>query len=115
MFHHINSMTMLSLVTLVAFIGATEPATAAGHKEIVAYRLINAKSMHIDQQAAAQQYKNALDNLGCETSLGSHGGHFDLTYRCPNWQSAQFVDHQTAHKWQAWLQGLGFEVAHRHD
>ena len=105
----------LALLMLTGIFGVATESFAAENKEIVAYRLVDAKTMHIDDEKVAQQYKATFTNLGVETRLDGHAGHYDLTYRCPKWESAQFGDHQSAHKWEAWLKSLGFEVAHRHD
>ena len=114
--------TVITLLSTLAFLivvnvvdMTTASATAAEHKETVAYRLVNARTMHIDDDKTAQQYHKTLLNLGCESRLEGHAGHFDLTYRCPQWESAQFVNHQSAHKWERWLKSLGFEVSHRHN
>ena len=111
----IASLLTLTVLTLAGIVGASAQSDAAEHKEIVSYRLVTAKTMHVDDQQSAQQYQKTFANLGVETKLDGHAGHFDLTYRCPNWESAQFTDHQSAHKWERWLKSLGFEVAHRHD
>ena len=103
--------TTLAVLILGIYIS---PAPAAEHREIVSYRLEIAKTMHFDNQATATQYQSAFEQLGVQTRVDGHGGHIDLTYQCPQWQSAQFADHATAHKWQDWLQSLGFEVRHRH-
>lgn len=105
----------LGLLMLTGVVCAATDSFAAEHKEVVAYRLVNTKTMHVDDQSGAQQYQATFNNLGVETRLDGHAGHYDLTYRCPKWESAQFSDHQSAHKWEAWLKSLGFEVAHRHD
>ena len=111
----LTTLAMGSLAASAAPSHAADNTVAAAHQEIVAYRLVNAKTMHVDDAATARQYEAALKNLGCETRLDGHAGHFDLTYRCSQWQSAQFASHDAAHKWQHWLASLGFEVSHRHE
>jgi hypothetical protein len=110
----LSALALSSILGTVAPVGAADNPAAAAHAEIVAYRLVNAKTMHLDTAASAQQYEAALKNLGCETRLDGHAGHFDLTYRCSQWQTAKFDSHDAAHKWQDWLASLGFEVSHQH-
>ena len=109
--------SFFTIAFLMAAVSAamTQQSVAAEHKEVVAYRLVQAKTMHLDDEASAQQYRQTLLNLGCEARLSGHAGHFDLVYRCPKWESAQFASHQSAHKWERWLKSLGFEVVHRHN
>jgi hypothetical protein len=86
----------------------------AADKPQVRYRLTAQRTMHLDDQATAQQYQKSLQKLGCEVSVNAHGGHFDLKYRCPQWRRAEFDNEQKAHQWQNWLKSLGFETAHEH-
>ena len=113
---------IVAAIAFASFTGIVHTASAASpneafaqQKEIVVYRLTSARTMHLENSATAQQYQAALKQLGCETQLEVHQGHFDLTYRCPQWESAQFESHAAAHKWHAWLASLGFEVTHRHE
>lgn len=69
--------------------------------------------MHLDEKTA-KSYDQSLKNLGCESKLGGDGGHFDVTYRCPQWRAKEFDGHEAAHKWEKWLKSLGFETGHAH-
>ncbi len=111
----ITSFFTIAILMAVGSVAMTKQSAAAEHKEVVAYRLVQTKTMHLDDEPSAQQYRKTLLNLGCEARLSGHAGHFDLAYRCPEWESAQFASHQSAHKWERWLRSLGFEVVHRHD
>jgi hypothetical protein len=68
----------------------------------------------LDDKAIAQSYDRSLRRLGCEVRLNGHAAHYDLTYRCPKWRTAQFDNEDAAHQWQNWLKSLGFETAHQH-
>ena len=106
----------LAIALVLSFFAAdtTISGAEAAEKAVVQYRLTKQKTLHLDSEKAAKGVLQSLKNLGCETKLGSHNGHFDLTYRCPKWRSAEFDGHDAAHKWQAWLKKLGFETAHKH-
>lgn len=107
-----------SLVVVAVFAvfsaGLTMSRAEAAEKAVVQYRLTKQKSMHLDSEKEAKSIQQSLKNLGCETKLGGHAGHFDLTYHCPKWRSAAFDGHDAAHKWQNWLKTLGFETGHKH-
>lgn len=105
---------LLAAVAL-GFLGsvATHAANAPG-KAVIRYRLAEQKTMHLDDEKKAKSYDQSLTKLGCESKLGGHGGHFDLTYRCPNWREVAFDGHDEAHRCQKWLQSLGFEIEHAH-
>jgi hypothetical protein len=92
---------------------ATQSASAS-ERAVVQYRLVKQKRIHVDGEKKAKAYHQSLKKLGCESKLGRHGGHFDLTFRCPKWRSAEFDTHKVAHQWQKWLTSLGFETAHKH-
>jgi len=85
-------------------------AVYAAEKAVVQYRLTKQKTMHLDDEKTAKSYDQSLKKLGCESKLGGHGGHFDLTYRCPKWRSAEFDGHDAAHQWQNWLKTSGFDT-----
>jgi hypothetical protein len=107
--------TVLLAAVVSAFLGSVgADAVSAAQKAVVQYRLTKQKTIHLDDEKTARSYDQSLKKLGCESKLGSHGGHFDLTYRCTKWRQAQFDGHDAAHKWQKWLKSLGFETGHEH-
>ncbi len=109
----LNSVLLATVVS--AFLGSLAADAAHGaEKAVVQYRLAKQKTMHLDDEKTAKSYHQSLKNLGCESKLGGHGGHFDLTYRCPKWRQAEFDGHDAARQWQSWLKKLGFETAHKH-
>ena len=85
-----------------------------GHLETIAYRLTGPKSSHLDTRSQADSQADTLRMLGCEVKQGSHGGHYDVSYRCPKWRVIAVEVHDAAHQWQKWLKGNGFETRHEH-
>ena len=111
----LNLKTVLLAAVVSVFVGsAAADAAYSTEKTVVQYRLVKQKTIHLDGEKTAKSYHQSLENLGCESKLGGHGGHFDLTYRCPKWRAAEFDGHAAAHQWQNWLKKLGFETAHKH-
>jgi hypothetical protein len=106
------SLKMVLLGIVVSALCSVE--AGAAEKTSVQYRLTKAKTMHLDDEKTAKSYVQTFKKLGCESKLGSHAGHFDLTYKCPKWRKAEFDGHDAAHKWQKWLKSLGFETKHAH-
>ncbi len=109
----LNAVLLIAVVS-VFLGGVAADAAYAAEKVVVQYRLTKQKTTHLDDEKTARSYDQSLKNLGCESKLGGHGGHFDLTYRCPKWRQAEFDGHDAAHQWQKWLKKLGFETAHKH-
>jgi hypothetical protein len=105
---------IVAVVLAVLTADSTISRAEAAEKAAVQYRLVKQKTLHLDSEKSAKSVLQSLKNLGCETKLGSHNGHFDLTYRCPKWRQAEFDGHDAAHKWQDWLRKLGFETGHKH-
>jgi hypothetical protein len=87
---------------------------ASGHLEIVAYRLSRARSQHHESSAKAKEQADTLRMLGCEVKQEKHAGHFDVSYRCDEWQTVGFESDEVAHQWQKWLKSTGFETTHKH-
>jgi hypothetical protein len=89
-------------------------STRASAAEVIQFRLVEPRTVHLDDENSARSYDKSLKDLGCESRLDGHSGHFDLTYRCPQWRQLELADHASADKWQEWLRSLGFEVGHSH-
>lgn len=90
-----------------------QPAQS-GHLETVAFRLPKAKSRHFDSADQANSNADTIRMLGCEVKQGSHGGHHDVSYRCPQWRVIGLEDPAEAHEWERWLKRNGFETRHEH-
>jgi hypothetical protein len=108
------SIVLLAAVVAGFFCSVASRAASAAEKAVIQYRLEKQKTMHLDDEKTAKSHDQSLRKLGCESKLGGHSGHFDLTYRCPKWREAAFDGHDEAHRWQKWLKSLGFETAHAH-
>ena len=108
--------TILLAVVALGYFGSSVAAHAASasDKAVIRYRLTEQKTIHLNDEKKAKSYDQSLKKLGCESKLGNHGGHFDLTYRCANWREKAFDGHDEAHRCQKWLESLGFETAHSH-
>lgn len=85
------------------------------HLESVAFRLSATKSAHFDRATEAESIADTLKMLGCEVKRGKHGGHYDVSYGCPQWRTIGLEGHEDAHQWQKWLKSKGFETKHEHN
>ncbi len=108
------STVLLATVMAVLFGSVVARTANAAEKAVIQYRLTKQKTIHLDDEKTAKSHDQSLRKLGCESKLSGHTGHFDLTYRCPEWRAATFDGHDEAHRWQKWLQSLGFETNHAH-
>ena len=87
---------------------------AATPQEVLSYRLPKQRTAHLKDERAASSYRTSLEKLGCQVKVHGHAGHYDVSYHCPSWRQAEFDSHDAAHKWQKWLDSLGFETRHSH-
>ena len=85
-----------------------DPGTA----EEVSYVLPNWKTIHAQDAAQMSELVALMKGLGCEVRTEDHGGHKDVSVRCPQWKHIEVASHQAATNWQAWLQKNGFETRH---
>lgn len=86
-------------------------------EEAVEYRLLDWKSIHFESndEEQLQKTKTLLTKVGCEVKQDSHGGHVDLSYRCPAWGTIRLPNHRTADQWMSWLTSMEFETNHEHE
>ncbi|REJ65017.1 MAG: hypothetical protein DWQ31_19730 [Planctomycetota bacterium] len=110
----VRRMITLGLTVFAAALCQSFVVQDAFAVEVVQYRLVQPRTVHLDDEASARNYDKTLRELGCASQLGGHNGHFDLTYQCPQWRQLELADHASADKWQEWLASLGFEVGHKH-
>jgi len=80
----------------------------------VDYRLVRWKTMHFHDAKKAELHFKTVKDLGCAAKKASHGDHIDVMYRCPNWRRITLRSDASAHSWQRWLRGSGFETKHQH-
>ena len=82
--------------------------------ETLAFRLPQWKEMQFEDGTKAAQHLQAVKKLGCEVKQGNHAGHFDVSYRCPEWKTLAVKSHELAEQWAGWLNTAGFDVSHSH-
>lgn len=81
--------------------------------EIVAFRAPQWTTSHKDGNVAATQDLVVICKaLGCQVREETHGGHADISFRCPDWRHVECGSHAEAESLTAWLKKLGFEVRH---
>lgn len=107
----VAALTAVALLIGGLCANAADPTVNAS--EVVEYRLEKWRTTH-SEGAKAEKLVATLKKLRCEVKVGSHGGHTDVRYRCPKWQSLALKDHKTAHQWEAWLKKYSFETKHKH-
>lgn len=83
----------------ILFAGMAVTASGA-EQEVLKYRLVSAKTLHLDDEATARSYVKSLKSLGCESKLANHGGHFDLSIPSMKWREASFPNHAAVTKWE---------------
>lgn len=111
---------LVSLVRLAVLAAAAvvpvglESSAIADGSHVVKFRLPAKKSAHFDDKRAAGKFSESLKQLGCDVKTENHGGHLDVTYRCPEWRSVEAESDEAAHRWESWLKKNGFETAHKH-
>ncbi len=105
------------LIAAVAFTmvsGFSPDRASAEEQYVVEYRLTKWKTLHFDETKKAETHLATVKKLGCEVKAGDHGGHIDVSYRCPEWRSLAVETDAGAHKWEKWLRASGFETTHQH-
>jgi len=85
-----------------------------GEAEEVAYQLSRWKTIHVEDERQLPELVALMKGLGCEVRSEKHGGHADLTVRCPTWKHVEFDSHRVAARWEEWLKKNGFATRHEH-
>ena len=80
----------------------------------VRYQMASPRTVHLNDQEAAQKILNTLTLVGCEISTNDHADHTDATFSCPQWTTIELTSEDSAHAWQKWLKESGFETQHTH-
>lgn len=107
--------SVLGLALWGLFVAASTTATAtAAEAEQIEFRLKAWKTMEFDDAAKAKAHVETVTKIGCEVKQEKHGGHVDVTYRCPDWKKVAVQNHTEAHTWEKWLKDSGFETKHAH-
>ena len=76
--------------------------------------LPNWKTIHSNDGAQMSELVALMKGLGCEVRTEDHGGHKDVSVRCPQRKHIEVDSHQAATGWQDWLRKNGFETRHEH-
>ena len=100
------------LSAMIAVAGAR--SALAANQFVVDYRMSEWKAAHFDDIKSADTHYATVTKLGCEAKKGSHGGHYDVNYVCPQWRRIALKNHEEAHQWEKWLKANGFETKHSH-
>jgi predicted metalloenzyme YecM len=82
--------------------------------ELVRFRRSEWNNIHMHDAAEVNQLISMLTMIGCEADQHAHNGHIDVRFRCAAWTSIALHSHESAHRWQQWLNELGFETEHTH-
>ncbi len=85
-----------------------------GEAEEVSYVLRNWKTIHLQDATQMSELVALMKGLGCEVRMEDHGGHTDVSIRCPQVKHIEVASHAAASGWQEWLQKNGFETRHEH-
>lgn len=84
------------------------------HQEVVQYRAVETKTLHIHDAVGATEALAIYQTLGCKAEKVTHGGHSDLRVTCPEWREIVLPNHETAGSWETYLKNAGFETKHEH-
>jgi hypothetical protein len=113
--HGLKRRIAIAAGLAVALAGAIlVPSAAAADKEVVAYRLVNWKTIEFEDMQKGKLHLATIKKLGCEAKEVPHSGHMDVSYRCPEWREMELKTHDSAHQWENWLKASGFETKHSH-
>ena len=85
-----------------------------GEAEEVSYALRDWKTIHSQNAAQMSEMVALMKGLGCEVRTEDHGGHTDVSIRCPQVKHIEVASHAAASGWQEWLQKNGFKTRHEH-
>lgn len=107
-------MGVLAAMAALSFTMAGAQSALAANGFVVDYRLAEWKAAHFDDIKSADAHYATVTKLGCEAKKGSHGGHYDVSYICPQWRRIALKNHDEAHQWETWLKANGFETKHSH-
>ena len=76
----------------------------------VGFRLANWRTIHADDTNAANDTVGTLKKIGCEVRQSNHGGHVDISFRCPSWKTISVQSDEQSKKWNQWLTNNEFET-----
>lgn len=76
----------------------------------VGFRLANWRTIHGDGTKATQDTVATLQKIGCEVRQSNHGGHVDISFRCPSWKTVSVQSNDQSQQWHQWLVNNEFET-----
>lgn len=76
----------------------------------VGFRMANWRTIHGDGTKATTDLVTTLQKIGCEVKQGSHGGHVDISFRCPSWKTVSVQNDEQSNQWHQWLVNNEFET-----
>lgn len=76
----------------------------------VGFRLANWRTIHGDGTKATQDTVETLQKIGCEVRQSNHGGHVDISFRCPSWKTVSVQSNDQSQQWHQWLVNNEFET-----
>ena len=101
---------LVALATLVLYLGIAATTCSAAESYVVTYRLSKQKTAHFDDAKTAKTLAATVERLGGKAKQASHGGHYDVSYVCPNWKQISLKSSKDAHQWAHWLAASSFET-----
>ncbi len=88
----------------------TATATQAAVVKKVGFRMANWHTVHGDGTKATTDMISTLQEIGCEVKQDNHGGHMDISFRCPSWKTVNVQDDDQSNQWHQWLVDNEFET-----
>jgi hypothetical protein len=85
-------------------------ATQPGVVKKVGFRMANWRSIHGDGTKATTDLVSTLQKIGCEVKQDNHGGHVDISFRCPSWKTVSVQNDDQSNQWHQWLVNNEFET-----
>jgi len=76
----------------------------------VGFRMASWRTIHGDGTKATTDLVTTLQKIGCEVKQDNHGGHTDISFRCPSWKTVSVQNDDQSNQWHQWLVGNEFET-----
>jgi len=76
----------------------------------VGFRMANWRTVHGDGTKATTELVSTLQKIGCEVRQSDHGGHSDISFRCPTWKTVNVQNDDQLNQWHQWLVDNKFET-----
>ena len=76
----------------------------------VGFRMANWRTVYGDGTQATTKLVSTLQEIGCEVKQDDHGGHKDISFRCPSWKTVSVQNDDQSNQWHQWLVDNEFET-----